>query len=502
MRLSHFLDGQWIEGDEFQPLYNPATEEVIAQCPIEYLGGDSFLCFGRETGGKSLRSLPFGERAALLKNVADALYAKREDLLSVSVVNGGNTRSDAKADVDGAIFVLNSYSTLSPPHPLFADGQSVQLGRTPHFVGRHIMVPRAGIALLINAFNFPCWGMAQKMACALLAGMPVVVKPATSTALIAWTMAKIVAEILPEGSFQFLLGDASNFLDPLDDRDCIAFTGSNNTVETLKRGLPGLNTRLNVETDSVNAAILSPDTTTLSATYRQFIALTVHEMTQKAGQKCTATRRVFVPEGMMENVISDLGEQLGKVRVGNPADQGVGMGPLASKEQMDAVTSGVEHLAKEGEIVYGKGGRTQERGFFVSPVVIQGDPSTNSSFHGTEVFGPVTTVMPYDGSAEQAAEFANRGYGSLVVSLFANDLDWISTVVHGVAPYHGRVWICSDKTADHVIPPGIPHPMLIHGGPGLAGGGAELGGLRGLEFYMQRVALQGYFGVIEHLIRG
>jgi oxepin-CoA hydrolase/3-oxo-5,6-dehydrosuberyl-CoA semialdehyde dehydrogenase len=512
--LRSHLAGRWVEGaaDSQQVLVNPATEEPLARAGTGGLDLAKALDHARRVGGPALRRLTFAERGAMLKAVSDALVAHRDELLDLAVANGGNTRSDAKFDVDGATYTLSTYAELGRSlggGRFLVDGEGVSLARNPRFHGQHLAVPRHGVAVHINAFNFPAWGLAEKAAVALLAGMPVLTKPATSSAVVAHRIVEILVEraALPDGALSLLVGGVGDLLAHVGAQDVIAFTGSGDTGARI-RSLPNVvrdSVRVNVEADSLNAAVLGKDASPGTETYDFYLKDVLRDMTQKAGQKCTAIRRVVVPAEVADRVRDDLAGRLGAVTIGNPALEGVRMGPVATAAQRQDVREGVDLLARDGRLVYGTAevkalGVEPGRGFFVSPVLIEVEPGADApSVHGREVFGPVATIVPYAGGAEAAAEIVSRGGGGLVSSVYSEDAAFTTEVVTGIAPYHGRVFIGSAKIAEASPGPGTVLPQLVHGGPGRAGGGEELGGLRGLAFYMQRVALEGPRPLIERI---
>ncbi|HUG53775.1 MAG TPA: 3,4-dehydroadipyl-CoA semialdehyde dehydrogenase [Vicinamibacteria bacterium] len=513
--LKSYLGGRWVAGTgRAHTLVNPATEEPLAEVRSGGLDLRAALDFARTTGGPALRALTFAQRGAMLRAVTDTLQAHRNELLDLAVANGGNTRGDAKFDVDGAIFTLSAYADLAKglgEVKLLADGEGIQLGRSPRFHGQHVLVPRTGVAVHVNAFNFPAWGLAEKAAVALLAGMPVLSKPATSSALVAHRMLEILdeARVLPEGALSLLMGGAGDLLEHLGPFDVVAFTGSSDTGRTI-RSLPQVvenSVRVNVEADSLNAAVLGPDVSPGDETYDFFLKDVLRDMTQKAGQKCTAIRRVLVPSDRADRVRDDLVERLRGITVGNPALESVRMGPLATATQLEDVRAGVAQLARDGRLVYGAAevqpaGVPAGKGFFTTPVLIEVEPGAPApAVHSREVFGPVATIVPYSGTALEAAELVGRGRGGLVSSVYSEDTAFTADLVLGIAPYHGRVFLGSAKIAEASPGPGTVLPLLVHGGPGRAGGGEELGGLRGLSFYMQRVALEGSRPVIDRLLK-
>ncbi len=501
--LRSYVGGRWIAGTgEAQTLLNPATEEPLAQASSDGVDLEAALEHARTTGGPALRAMSFAERGAALKAIAETLQSEREALLDMAIANGGNTRSDAKFDVDGAIATLLAYSETGNAlgaARLLTDGEGIQLGRSARFHGQHILVPRRGVAVHINAFNFPAWGLAEKAAVALLAGMPVLSKPATSSALVAHRIMELVAgnKLLPEGALSFLVGSARELVSHLGPQDVLAFTGSGETGAQIRSASNVIrkSVRVNVEADSLNAAVLGRDVEPRSDMYELFLKDVVRDMTQKAGQKCTAIRRVLVPQEWSASVREDLVELLGPIRVGDPRNEDVRMGPLASGAQLADVQEGVERLAAEGRRIFGSGKRFGDRGFFLAPVVLEAEASANA-VHEREVFGPVATVVRYK---DDPAEIVARGAGGLVCSLYSDDQDFIERMVGELAPHHGRLFLGHPKI--ELSPgPGTVLPQLVHGGPGRAGGGEELGGPRGLAFYMQRVALEGSRPVISKLL--
>jgi len=506
--LRSYLGERWVEGAGApQTLVDPATEEPLAQVSSDGLDLVAALDHARRKGGPSLRALSFAERGNLLKETAKAIQAHRDELLDLAVANGGNTRSDAKFDIDGAIFTLQTYAEIGSSlgtAKFLVDGEGVQLGRSPRFHGQHINVPRHGVAVQINAFNFPAWGLAEKAASALLAGMPVFSKPATSSAMVAHRLMEILVEkkVLPEGALSLLVGAPRDLPALLGAQDVLAFTGSGDTGTRI-RALPNIvreSVRVNVEADSLNAAVLGPDAAPGGDMYETFLKDVLRDMTQKAGQKCTAIRRVLVPQAHAATMREDLAEGLKAVRVGNPALEETRMGPLASGSQLADVREGVAKLGAEGKLAFGNAAPLAGKGFFISPVLMEfAKDALAASVHAREVFGPVASLLAYSGKGSDAAAIVARGNGGLVSSLYSEDAAFLEEVVSGIAPYHGRIFLGHPKI--EMSPgPGTVLPQLVHGGPGRAGGGEELGGVRGLAFYMQRVALEGSRPVIQKLV--
>ena len=500
---------------ESRALFNPTTEAEIATVKSVSSIGPAMV-WGREVGGTNLRKLSFAERAALLKQMAAVLHEAREALIDVAVENGGNTRKDAKFDIDGGISVLAHYAYLGKDlgaHPWLAVDEAQEVFRNSKIRAQHVLVPRHGLAIHINAFNFPAWGMLGKAAVSLLAGMPVLTKPATSTAYLAHRIFQLLLPILPEGSVQLLMGSAADMLDHVGPQDVIAFTGSQgigNSIRTHSRVI-ATGARVNLEADSLNAAILGPDVESGSELFDLVIRDLVTEITQKAGQKCTATRRVLVPEQTLESVRERLLERLADVTIGDPADDAVRMGPLTSRAQLSDARAGVAKLREDAELIYGDPERASGfagveagKGYFLEPIVLQAKPSkatdASASFHQHEVFAPVTTLVPYDGELSSAAKIIALGNGSLVSTIYTDDREWLAGAVAQIGPHLGRLVIANEKFANASMSPGCVFPVANHGGPGRAGGGEELGGKHGLSLYMQRVAIQGGAAVLARLL--
>jgi len=515
MKLKSYVCGEWREGaGEGEALLNPATEEILAHASADGIDRKKALDFARAEGGPALRALSFKQRGELIQNTAALLQKHRDELIGLAMTNGGNTRSDAKFDVDGAVATLQAFAEAGAAlgdRRLLVDGEAIQLGRAPRLVGQHVLTTRHGVAVHVNAFNFPAWGLAEKAAVALLAGMPVLTKPATSSALVAHRLFELLeaARIWPAGALSLLMGRAGDLTEHLEGQDCLAFTGGATTAMLL-RNTPGVvarGTRINVEADSLNAAVLGPDVTPDSETYDFFLKDVLRDMTQKAGQKCTAIRRILVPEGLSERFRDDLADRLEAVVVGNPATEGVRMGPLATAAQKTSVLEGLSLLARDGRLVHSRPGLQPKgvpdgRGFFVSPTLLEVEPGADApSVHSHEVFGPAATIVPYDGSSAQAGELVSRGAGGLVSSVYSEDFPFVSEVTLGLAPFHGRLFLGSAKIAEVSPGPGTVLPQLVHGGPGRAGNGEELGGERGLAFYMQRTAIEGSRPVIERFLK-
>lgn len=514
MQLGSYLSGTWSRGSGPDvALVNPATEAVIASVASGGHDLAAAFAYARTTGAAELGALTFAQRGELLAALAKAIHGAREELIALAVANGGNTRGDAKFDIDGGSVNLSYYAELGAKlgsSRLLADGEPVQIGRTARLVGQHVYTRRSGVAIHINAFNFPGWGLCEKLAPALLAGVPVIAKPATATAHVAHRMVELFAPLLPPGALQLLVGPAGGLLDHVGPGDVVAFTGGSATARTIRghAKVIAASVHVNVEADSLNAAVLGPDVELTSETGQLFVGDVVRDMTQKTGQKCTAIRRVLVPAARAAELHELLRDRLASLKVGDPADETVRMGPVATAQQLRDVREGIARLAAATDEVYGGTGAvdhpiggTPGKGYFVGPVV-RGttDPMACAPLNDHEIFGPVSTVGSYDGSAELAARFVARGEGCLVSSIYSDERDWMAQVVTAAAAWAGRLYLGSAKMAAQSPGPGTVLPSLVHGGPGRAGGGEELGGLRGLHGYMQRTALEGDATLIKSLL--
>jgi 3,4-dehydroadipyl-CoA semialdehyde dehydrogenase len=499
LTLQNYVCGRWTPGDGAAvTTTDPTTEAPYSTFKSGGVDAAAAVANAREKGGPALRAMTFGARAALLKKLSTAIHAERDALIEISIRGGGNTRGDAKFDLDGATGALAAYGAWGEAlgdRTFLTDGDVVQLGRSAHWSGRHVLTSRLGVAFHVNAFNFPAWNMMEKAACAWLAGVPVIEKPGSSSAALAHRIAEIVvaSNLLPEGAFQFSLG-AGGFLDRLGAQDALAFTGSSATAALLRghQNVVTKSVRATFEADSVNAAVLGPDVSEGDDLWAAFASSIAQEMTQKAGQKCTAIRRIFVPKDRVAAAVDRIVEAVRAVKVGDPSGD-ARMGPVASARQFEDVRAGIERFVKAGlKVATGGLDKIATKGYFVAPTLFVADRADVAIAHQEEVFGPVATVLPYSGDAAEAAALVALGEGSLVTSVFSNDAAFSTAVALGVAPWTGRVWMLNDKSADKALPSGAVHPASIHGGPGRAGGGEELGGLRGLSLYLQRTALQGY----------
>ena len=505
-KLKSYMMGQWVEGaGEGAPLVHAVTGEEIGRASSDGLDFKGMLEYGARTGGRTLRQMTFHQRAALLKTMAKYLMERKEEFYELSAATGA-TRIDSWIDIEGGIGTFFAYSSRGrrdlPNETFYVDGEVEALSKGGTFMGRHICVPLEGTAIHINAFNFPCWGMLEKLAPTFLAGMPAIVKPATVTSFLTQKMvaAMIESGILPDGALQLICGGAGDLLDHVSAQDVVTFTGSAWTGRKLKAHprMISESVRFNMEADSLNCCILGPDAEPGSEEFDLFIKEVVREMTVKAGQKCTAIRRTIVPEGRQDAVIEALQKRLGGVKIGDPSVEGVKMGPLAGRAQVGEVRKATEQLMQASEVVFGSldqvdvtGADADTGAFFPLMLLHCADPLGRSEPHDIEAFGPVNTVMPYRDLGE-AVELAARGKGSLCGSLFTADPAVAREIVLGVAPWHGRIMVLDRSSAKESTGHGSPLPSLIHGGPGRAGGGEEMGGIRGVLHFMQRAAIQGH----------
>ncbi|HSR83491.1 MAG TPA: phenylacetic acid degradation bifunctional protein PaaZ, partial [Streptosporangiaceae bacterium] len=501
--LRSYVNGHWVEpADEGRPVLDAVTGQEVARVSSAGIDIAAALEFGRATGGPALRELTFHQRAGLLKALGSGLREHRDELYGLSARTGA-TLADAKFDVDGGIGVLLSYASKArrelPNDTVVLDGSLEPLGKSGQFAGQHIMTSRLGVAVQINAFNFPVWGPLEKLAPAFLAGAPSLIKPASQTAYLTVRLVELMTEsgLLPAGSVQLICGSTGDLLDHLTEQDLVSFTGSAATARQLRAHpvVVGRSVRFNAEADSLNCSILGPDATPGSPEFDLYVSQLVAEMTVKAGQKCTAIRRAFVPGHMADTVIDAVREKLAAVVVGNPADPNVRMGALASLEQREEVRRNVKGLLGAARLMFGDPehvdvlGADAERGAFVSPLLLRADDPGRAEPHEVEAFGPVSTVMGY-ASTDEVIELAARGRGSLAGSVVTSDADFARSVVLGTAPWHGRLLVLDRDDAGESTGHGSPLPPLVHGGPGRAGGGEELGGIRGVLHYMQRTAVQ------------
>ncbi|WP_199424542.1 phenylacetic acid degradation bifunctional protein PaaZ [Actinotalea solisilvae] len=505
MTVRSYVGDRWQgPGGATTTLLDASTAEPVAVVGADAIDMVPVLDHARSVGGPALRELTFHERAFALKNLALHLNERRAELYPVSAWTGA-TRRDSLVDVDGGIGVLFSYAGKGrrelPNARVVVDGATERLGKAGQFVGQHVHTSRRGVALQVNAFNFPVWGMLEKFAPAFLAGVPTVVKPATQTAYLTAAVVEQIAAsgLLPPGSLQLVVGGSRGLLDLLDEQDTVAFTGSAATAALLRghRAVQHGGVRFSSEADSLNLSVLGRDVEPGSPELDLYVRQVVTELTSKAGQKCTAIRRALVPEPLVPHVVAALEARIAdKVRVGHPAAEGVTMGALAGLGQRDDVRANLDRLARGAERVVGDPdafdvvGADAERGAFLPPVVLWAKDASRPEPHEVEVFGPVCTVIGYRDTAH-AVDLAARGRGSLVGSVVSADPDVVRELVLGVAPWHGRLLVLDQDSAPESTGHGSPLPQLVHGGPGRAGGGEELGGIRSVLHFMQRTALQG-----------
>ena len=501
--LRSYVSGGWRTGEGAgTPLHDAVTGAEVARISTDGIDMAAALDHGRRTGGPALRELTFHQRAALLKALASYLREHRDELYELSALTGA-TLGDSKFDVDGGIGVLFAYAGKGkrelPNDTIYVDGGVEPLSKGGTFLGQHIATPLHGVAVQINAFNFPVWGPLEKFAPAFLAGVPSLIKPAGQTAYLTERLVELTVEsgLIPEGSLQLVCGGAGDLLDHVTGQDLVSFTGSASTAQKL-RTHPAIvrnSVRFNAEADSLNCSILGPDATPGTAEFDLYVKQLVTEMTVKAGQKCTAIRRAFVPANLIGDVAEAAAARLAKVTVGNPSADGVRMGALASLEQREEVRRSLKALRDAADAVFGDPERVEvvdadaERGAFISPVLLKGDPE-RAEPHEVEAFGPVSTLLPYD-TVEQVVGYAARGQGSLAGSVVTGDAEFARQVVLGAAPWHGRLLVLDADDAKESTGHGSPMPQLVHGGPGRAGGGEEMGGIRGVLHHMQRTAVQG-----------
>jgi oxepin-CoA hydrolase/3-oxo-5,6-dehydrosuberyl-CoA semialdehyde dehydrogenase len=515
--LRSYVGGAWAEpADEGRPVLDAVTGEEVARVSSAGIDLGAALGYGRIAGGPALRELTFHQRAALLKSLGLLLREHRQELYALSARTGA-TLGDSKFDIDGGIGVLLSYASRAkrelPNDTILAEGPVEPLGKGGTFVGQHILTPLHGVAVQINAFNFPVWGPLEKFAPAFIAGMPSLVKPATQTAYLTARLVELMvgSGLLPAGSLQLVCGSVGGLFDHLGEQDLVAFTGSAATAQQLRAhpAIVGRSVRFNAEADSLNCSVLGPEAEPGTPEFDLYIRQLVSEMTVKAGQKCTAIRRALVPAALADQVAEAARDRLAKVVVGNPAEDSVRMGALAGLEQREEVRRSVKALLSAGRIVSGDPDRVEvvgasaERGAFMAPLLLQADDASRPEPHQVEAFGPVSTIIGYRGTdpVSQVIELAARGRGSLAGSIVTADPAFARDVVLGLAPWHGRLLVLDREDAAESTGHGSPLPTLVHGGPGRAGGGEEMGGIRGVLHHMQRTAVQASPRVLSAVTR-
>ena len=512
-KLESYLSGRWSggEGNETQ-LVDPVSGEELATASAKGLDLAGALSYARREGQGALRAMSYGARAKLVGAVADVLAANRAKYETIAIANSGNTKSDAAIDIDGGIGTLKFYARLAAglgEARTLLDEKPVRLAKAENFQAIHLMVPRRGVAVHINAFNFPSWGLWEKAGVALIAGMPVLAKPASATAMLAHEMVRdvVAANVLPEGALNLLVGGAGDLLDHVTSDDVIAFTGSADTAARVRghRVVVTHSVAVNIEADSINAAVLAPDAAGGGASYDAFVREVVREMTVKAGQKCTAIRRIFVPAAHADAVTDMLAAKLKGTKAGDPRQEDTRMGPLVTRGQQAAAFEGIRKLASEAQVVCGGAdppaldGINRDRSAFVAPTLLRlKDSAQARAVHEVEVFGPAATIVPYR-DEQEAATLVARGGGSLVASLYGEDHGFLGRMVGEIGPFHGRLLLVDPAIAGAHTGHGNVMPQCNHGGPGRAGNGEELGGLSGLRLYHQRVAVQGSTEVLATL---
>ena len=503
-KLENYITGKWITGDgEGQALYNAVTGEAITSASTKGLDFKSVVEYGRKIGNPALRKMTFRERGAMLKALALHLREHLEKFYAMSYKTGA-TKGDSWVDIEGGIGNLFANASLRrkfPDESFCIDGEAHNFSKHNTFMGTHILVPKEGVAIHINAFNFPVWGMLEKIAVNLLAGVPAIVKPATVTSYLTEAVVKeiIASKILPEGALQLVCGSAGDLLDHVGSQDVVTFTGSASTGLLLKSNPKILSESVpfNMEADSLNCIVLGDDVSPGKPEWDIFIKEVRKEMTTKAGQKCTAIRRIFIPENKMEDVWKAMTQSLSQTTIGNPLNEKVRMGSLAGLDQRLEVKRQVEKLLASSQIIYGSLDSVEVidadaiKGAFISPLLLLNEkPFASSEAHEVEAFGPVSTIMPYK-NMDEAIELSKKGKGSLCSSVVTADNKTAKQYVLGAATHHGRILVLNADCAKESTGHGSPLPLLVHGGPGRAGGGEEMGGLRGVKHYMQRVAIQG-----------
>ena len=509
--LQNYAEGKWVAGaGGLAELRSAIDGEVVALTSSQGLDFAAMLKYAREQGGPALRGLTFHQRALMLKALAEALTAKKEALYELSY-NTGATKADSWIDIDGGIGTFAVYQGKGrrelPNERILIDGSIEALSRNGTFQGLHVFTSLQGVAVHINAFNFPVWGMLEKLAPTFLAGVPAIVKPASATSYLTEAAARIMldANVLPKGALQLIVGSTGDLFEHLTTQDVVSFTGSAATANKLKAHpvIVRESVRFVAEQDSLNASVLGPDAKADSPEFDLFVKEVAKEMTVKAGQKCTAIRRAMVPKALLDAVQAALAAHLEKTAVGDPRDDATRMGALVSTSQRNDVREKIAEISGDAKIVFGDPNATpfNEKGAFISPVLLRCEnPWQARAVHDVEAFGPVSTLMPYEDAADAIA-LANRGNGSLVMSAFTYNTDFARDLVLGSGSFHGRIAFIDRDSAKESTGHGSPMPHMIHGGPGRAGGGEEMGGIRGVTHYMQRTALQGHPRTLAAIVK-
>jgi 3,4-dehydroadipyl-CoA semialdehyde dehydrogenase len=505
MNLPNYVSGQWREGTgRGVPIVDPVTGDELARVSSQDIDYEAALAYARCVGAAALQQLSYGQRADLLSTIADVLAANRDEYFRISLLNSGATKADAAFDIDGGIYTMKYFAKIGrslADGKMLKEGALVPLSKTNAFVGQHFLVPTKGAAVFINAFNFPAWGFCEKAAPALLSGVPIVVKPASATAWLTHKMVEdiVKAGVLPPGAISLVCGSPAGLLDHVREGDVISFTGSADTAARIRSHANVLrrSVRLNVEADSINSAILGPDAAPDTEVFNLLVKEVIREMTLKAGQKCTAIRRVIVPRPFLKEIGDALSTRLSAVKVGNPRNPEVQMGPVVNKAQQTSCLDGLSRLKQECAVVFGGDAHFHasdtagEKSSFVQPTLLSCENGIDAKFvHDVEVFGPAATLVPYD-TPQDLISTVRRGLGSLVASVFSSDPAVIQSVILGIADLHGRIMVVDQTVGSQHTGHGNVMPSCLHGGPGRAGGGEELAGLRALLLYHRRFVVQG-----------
>ncbi|HTT33957.1 MAG TPA: 3,4-dehydroadipyl-CoA semialdehyde dehydrogenase [Methylomirabilota bacterium] len=513
MKLPNYLCGEWVEGaGPGEPLVDPVTGDELARISSQGVDLSAAFEFARSHGGPALRQLSYARRTDLLAKIGEVLSANRDEYFRISLLNLGATKADASFDVDGAIYTMKYYAKIGralAEGKMFKEGALLPLSKTGVFAGQHFLVPTQGVAVFINAFNFPAWGFCEKAAPALLSGVPVLVKPASPTAWLAHKMVEdiVKADILPRGAVSLICGSARELLDHVREEDIVSFTGSADTAARVRSHANVLrrSVRVNIEADSINSAILGPDSTPGSDLFGLLVKEIVKEMTLKAGQKCTTIRRIFVPRQQLKALGEAVAAQLSSMKVGNARNPEVSVGPVVNKAQQAACLEGMKKLTAECKVVFGANesfplaDADPQKSAFVQPTLLACENGLAAkNVHNVEVFGPVATLVAYD-NLEDLIVMTRRGRGSLVASVFSNDPSFLQQVVLGIGDLHGRIVAVDSSVGAQHTGHGNVVPSCLHGGPGRAGGGEELAGLRALLLYHRRFVVQGPVNTLNEL---
>ncbi len=512
--LQNFAAGRWQTGTGAgTPIFDPVLGTELARVSNAGMDLKEAFQFAREKGGQALRALSYQERAQMLNAIVKVLNDNKAAYYDIATANSGTTSRDSAVDIDGGIFTLATYAKLGEKlggAKFLLDGERIRMGKDPLFQSQHILTPTQGVALFINAFNFPSWGLWEKAAPALLSGVPVIIKPATATAWLTQRMVQDVvnAKVLPAGALSVICGSSAGLMDQLEAMDVVSFTGSADTARII-RSHPAVaekSVRCNIEADSLNSALLDPSAAADSEAFNLLVAEVAREMTVKSGQKCTAIRRIFVPSALYEAAANAIAAKLKKITVGNPRNEAVRMGSLVSKEQHDSVISGIATLKQEAEVLFDGNDADwmdadKKIAACVAPVLLGSKtPAQAKILHEVEVFGPVATLMGYQ-DIQEAYKLIQRGEGSLVMSVYSDRPAFIAEVASTLGSHHGRIHAISPDVAALQTGHGNVMPVSLHGGPGRAGGGEELGGLRALNFYHRRSAVQASTTALDELAK-